>query len=180
MAGFDVVQQTVDDMMQAKVRHDVVQVVDEIVALVDELEADDAAPALADTPDVAQDSAALADDPRNPWAEPATPPQPEPDPWLGPPTPETQAALDSWADAQAAYGSWPVLANLRQRQARQVRLAALLREAAELADDEGLGVTLLEHADTIPGLSDIELEYLRFADAARNWPVRPDSAGGGA
>jgi hypothetical protein len=162
--GADVVQQTANDIMAEKRVHDVVALADAIDAFADAVTVghvlDDAlavrdamAADASDTGVVAQDVGPTADDAalspdqgETPWQEP------QPDP--------------SWANARASvtYSEWPVLHNLLQRYTRQQRLAALLREAAELADDEGLGVTLLEHADTIPGLSDIELEYLRFAD----------------
>ena len=155
MAEFDVVQQTADDIMQAKMLRDVDQAADAIMAFVDELEA----PAAVDLGAVAQDFGEAAPAPAEPL------PPAEEAPWLAPT--EQDDWRNPWREARAglAYSEWPVLHNLLQRQARQVRLAGLLREAAELTDDETLGVTLLEHADTIPGLSDIELEYLRFADA---------------
>lgn len=186
--GDSVVDQTVNDIMAEKRVHDVVALADAIDDVADALEAAVAAAAAHDDDDtgaVAQDQDHPRDDDMPqvdrtdaPWLEPAASDDSR-NPWLGPLTPETQAALDSWADARAGQ-TWPVLAGLRQRVARQRRLAALLREAAELADDEALGVSLLEQADTIPGLSDIELEYMRFADAHAGATQTPDAAGGGA
>jgi len=175
--GANVVEQTANDIMAEKRVHDVVALADAIDDVADALERQFLAahPAdAADLGDVAQDLGEAAEAPAEPL------PPAEEAPWLAPA--EQDDWRNPWREARAGQDHiiYPVLASLRQRQARQVRLASLLREAAELADDENLGVNLLEYADTIPGLSDIEQEYLHFADTHHGPTQAADSKGGGA
>lgn len=61
--------------------------------------------------------------------------------------------------------AYPLLAQLRVKQARHARLVALLREAADLADDDDTGLSLLAMTDGPGPLTAAEAEYVAYADA---------------